>query len=154
MTTEALPDAAADASADVVAALLDAGADPAAHDDDRGLSALRRAARLQAADGGVLLAAALPDDSTDIDRFIGACLRDDRPYAERQLLAEHPAMRDRLTARRPRANLFLAAGFAPVATIGVMLDLGSYVGLPATVYGEQALAYCGLLRQRPGGPVC
>lgn len=43
--TEALPDAAADASADVVVALLDIGADPAAHDDDRGLSALRRAVR-------------------------------------------------------------------------------------------------------------
>ena len=43
--TEALPDAAADASPDVVAALLDAGADPRAHDDDRGLSALRRAVR-------------------------------------------------------------------------------------------------------------
>ncbi len=115
--TEALPDAAADASPDVVAALLAAGADPAAHDDDRGLSALRRAVRAgKDKTAALLVSRGAPDDSTDIDRFIGACLRADRPSAE-HLLAEHPDLRDRLTDD-DRAAVVEAAGSASVAAVG------------------------------------
>jgi hypothetical protein len=52
--TEALPDAAADAPAEVVAALLAAGADPRARDSETGFSSLRRAgAGRPGRDGGV-----------------------------------------------------------------------------------------------------
>jgi ankyrin repeat protein len=121
--TEALPDAAADASTDVVAALLDAGADPGAHDDDRGLSALRRAVRAGKNETSALLASrGAADDSTDIDRFIGSCVRADRPSAE-HVLVEHPDLRDQLTDN-DRATIVEAAGSASVVTVGVMLDLG------------------------------
>lgn len=113
--TEALPDAAADASPDVVAALLAAGADPAACDCDPGLSALRRAVRAGRDRAAALLVSrGAPDDSTDIDRFIGACLRADRPSAE-HLLAAHPGLRDRLTDD-DTAAVVEAAGSASVAS--------------------------------------
>jgi ankyrin repeat protein len=121
--TEALPDAAADASTDVVAALLAAGGDPAAFDDDRGLSALRRAVRTGQLQTAALLAShGAPDDSTEIDRFLGACRRSDRPSAE-QLLVEHPDLRDQLTDT-DRATVVEAAGSASAATVGLLVDLG------------------------------
>ena len=71
--TDALPDAAANASPDVVVALLAAGADPEAS-DEHGVSALRLAVRAGKNETAALLAGrGAPDDSTDIDRFIGAC---------------------------------------------------------------------------------
>ena len=142
--TEALPDAAADASPEVVAALLAAGADPAACDGDRGLSALRRAVRAGRDKAAALLVSrGAPDDSTDIDRFIGACLRADRPSAE-HLLAEHPGLRGRLTGD-DTAAVVEAAGCAPVAAVALMLDLGFSSGA-RNGFGEQPLhsaAYAG-----------
>jgi ankyrin repeat protein len=121
--TEALPDAAADASTDVVVALLAAGADPTAHDDHRDMSALRRAVRAgKSGMVALLVNSGAADDSTDIDRFIGACRRADRPSAER-LLAEHPDLHDRLT-NDEGAAIVEAAGSASVASVGLMLDLG------------------------------
>jgi len=77
--TGALPGAAADASPEVVAALLAVGADPRARDPETGLPALRRAVRAGQAETAALLARhGAPDDSTDVDRFIGACRRADR----------------------------------------------------------------------------
>jgi hypothetical protein len=76
---------------------VSAGANPDA-DGDRGMSALRRARRAGKSETVALLVnRGATDDSTDIDLFIGACLRADRRCAE-QLLAEHPDLRDRLTA--------------------------------------------------------
>jgi ankyrin repeat protein len=121
--TEALPDAAANASPDVVAALLAAGADPEAHDDEKGASALRLALRAGKNETVALLAnRGAPDDSTDIDRFIGACRRADRPSAE-QLLAVRPDLRDRLTDN-DRAEVFEAAGSGSGAAVELMLDMG------------------------------
>jgi ankyrin repeat protein len=120
--TEALPDAAANASYPVVAALLDAGADPRAADED-GVSALRLAVRAGREDTAARLRAlGAPDDRTDVDRFIGACLTGDRQAAGR-LLAEHPDLRDRLTDQ-DRAVIVEAAGSRPAETIALMLDLG------------------------------
>ena len=142
--TEALPDAAADASPDVVAALLAAGADPEAYDDDRGVSALRRAVRAgKNQTAALIVGRGAPDDSTDIDRFIGACLRADRQSAE-QLLAEHPGLRDRLT-EDDTAAIVEAAGSASVAAVGLMLELG-FSPDARTGSGEQPLhsaAYAG-----------
>jgi ankyrin repeat protein len=142
--TEALPDAAAEASTDVVAALLSAGADPTAFDDDRGMSALRRAVRAGRNETVALLVrGGAADDSTDIDRFIGACLRADRHAAE-QLLAGHAGLRDGLTDD-DRAAIVEAAGSASTAVIGLMLDLGFTTGARNGL-GEQPLhaaAYAG-----------
>ncbi|MGH9095302.1 MAG: ankyrin repeat domain-containing protein [Acidimicrobiales bacterium] len=122
--TEALTDGAAEASADVVAALLAAGADAAANDGDRGMSALRRAVRAGRSETVALLVShGAPDDSTDVDHFIGASWRADRRAAE-QLLAEHPDLRDRHTDEDRAAAVVEAAGSALVSTVGLMLDLG------------------------------
>jgi ankyrin repeat protein len=135
--TEALPDGAADASPEVVAALLAAGADPTAHDADRGLSALRRAVRAgNDQNAALLVSRGAPDDSTDIDRFIGACLRADRPFAER-LLVQHPDLRDRMTDD-DAAAVVEAAGSASVAAVTLMLDLGFSPGA-RNGFGEQPL---------------
>jgi ankyrin repeat protein len=120
--TEALPDAVANASYPVVAALLDAGADPRAAGED-GVSALRLAVRAGREDTAARLRAlGAPDDRTDVDRFIGACLTGDRQAAER-ILAEHPDLRDRLTDQ-DRAVIVEAAGSRPAETVALMLDLG------------------------------
>jgi ankyrin repeat protein len=120
--TEALPDAAASASYPVVAALLDAGADPRASGED-GVSALRLAVRAGREDIAARLAAlGAPDDSTDVDRFIGVSLTGDRQAAER-ILADHPDLRDRLTDQ-DQSVIVEAAGSRPAETVALMLDLG------------------------------
>ncbi len=120
--TEALPEAAATASLPVVAALLDAGADPNAVGEE-GMAALRLAVRAGRTDTAARLrAAGADDDSTDIDHFIGACLRADRAAAER-ILAAHPGLPGRLSGR-DRAVIVDAAGPRPAGTIALMLDLG------------------------------
>ena len=120
--TEVLPDAVATASYPVVAALLGAGADPRVTGED-GVSALRLAVRAGRDDVAARLSAlGAPDDCTDVDRFIGACLTGDRPAAER-LLAGHPDLRARLTDQ-DQAVIVAAAGSRPAETIALMLDLG------------------------------
>jgi ankyrin repeat protein len=120
--TELLPEAAAEASLPVVDALLDAGADPNARDDD-GVSALRRAVRAGKDDAAARLTSrGATDDATDVDRFIGACLNADRDKAER-LLTDHPGLRGRLDDE-DRTVIVKAAGSRPVETVALMCDLG------------------------------
>ena len=134
--TEALPGAAANASSEVVSALLAAGADRTASDSE-GFSALRRAVRAgQAETAALLVRHGAPDDSTDVDRFIGACRRADRAVAE-QILAEHPDLPDRLTDD-DRAAVTEAAGSAPAAAVALMLDLG-FSPDDRNGFGEQPL---------------
>jgi ankyrin repeat protein len=133
--TEALPDAAAHASLPVVAALLDAGAGPGATKD--GVSALRLAVRAGRADtANRLRAAGAADDSSDIDRFIGACLSADRPAAER-LLAGHRDLPGELTGE-DRAVIVDVAGSCPAVAIALMLDLG-FSPHARNNFGEQPL---------------
>ena len=120
--TGALPDAAATAALPVVVALLEAGADPHAADAD-GVSALRLAVRAGRDDTAARLRAlGAADESTDVDRFIGASLKADRQAAER-LLADHPGLHDRLTDE-DRAVIVDAAASRPADTTALMLDLG------------------------------
>jgi ankyrin repeat protein len=120
--TESLTEAAATASSGVVAALLAAGADPKAS-DDHGVSALRLAVRAGEDETAQLLSSrGASDDSTDVDRFIGACRRADRPTAEK-LLIDHPDLRSQLTDD-DRCAIFEAADAASGAALGLMLDLG------------------------------
>jgi ankyrin repeat protein len=120
--TEVLPDAAATASFPLVAALLDAGADPRAVDGD-GVSALRlavRAGREESAARLRVLGAA--EDGTEVDRFLGACLNADR-RAVGLLLADHPDLPERLTDE-DRAVVHEAAAARPAETLALMLELG------------------------------
>jgi ankyrin repeat protein len=120
--TGELPEAAANASLPVLAALLDAGADPGASDED-GVSALRLAVRAGKNDiAGRLRAAGAADDSTDIDHFVGACMAADRPAAE-LILTDHPDLPGRLTGP-DRAVIVGAAEAGPAGRIALMLDLG------------------------------
>ncbi|MFR0359532.1 ankyrin repeat domain-containing protein [Streptomyces sediminimaris] len=119
--SQALPDAAAGASAEVVAALLEAGADPRATGAD-GLSAHRLAVRAgNDASAALLRACGARDDSSAVDRFLGACLTADCRAAE-ELLADHPGLRDQLTDQ-DRAVLVDAASRRPEA-LALMLGLG------------------------------
>jgi len=122
--TKGLADAAAaNASQEVVAALLAAGANPEVTDSDVGISALRCAARAGNEDVVALLVRhGARDDSNDVDRFLGACLNADRRTAE-QLLVEHPDLPERLSDQ-DRAVIVDAAGSRSVATIELMLDVG------------------------------
>src|SRR5260370_18656737 len=86
------------------------------------MPALSRAGRAGKAQAAALLASrGASADSTDIDRFIGACLRADRLLAER-LLAEHPDLRDRMTDDDPAA-VVNAPDFPSIAGVCLLLDL-------------------------------
>jgi hypothetical protein len=87
------------------------------------VSALRLAVRAGRTDAAARLrAAGAADDSTDIDRFIGACISGDRPAAE-DILAGHPDLPGQLTGQ-DQAVIVDAAGSCPAGTIALMLDLG------------------------------
>lgn len=88
-----------------------------------GVSALRRAVWAGKIETAALLAShGALDDSTDVDRLIGACWRADQAAAER-LLAEHPDLRNRLTAD-DHSMVVEAAGTGHVAAVALMLELG------------------------------
>ncbi|MEZ0064482.1 ankyrin repeat protein [Streptacidiphilus sp. MAP12-20] len=141
--TEALPEAAANASLPVVEALLAAGADPLAADED-GVPALRLAVRAGKGDSAARLRAlGAADDATEVDQFIGACLIADRPTVQR-LLAHHPDLPDRLT-QQERAVICQTAGSRPADTVALMLQAGFSPHARNSV-GEQPLhnaAYLG-----------
>jgi ankyrin repeat protein len=122
MATAVLPDAAATASLPVVTALLTAGADPEARDSE-GVSALRHAVRAGASESAsALLGHGAPADATDIDWFVGACMRADRAAVE-ELLAAQPDLRDWLTDD-DRSAIVEAAGAFGRDSVALMLDLG------------------------------
>jgi ankyrin repeat protein len=117
-------------SAAITEALLQAGADPdapaapaapAARQD--GLSPMRRAVREGRRDvAAMLLRYGAHDDSTEADRFLGACLRGDRGEAER-LLAGHSGLAG-WRSEADRAVIVEAAGRADPAAVRLLLDLG------------------------------
>jgi ankyrin repeat protein len=120
--TGQLPEAAAAASLPLLDALLDAGADPQAADEE-GTSALRLAVRAGRSETAARLRArGAVDDVTDLDRFLGACLRADGETA-RRLLTEHPDLPGRLDDR-DRAVILQAAGARSVEALALMLELG------------------------------
>jgi ankyrin repeat protein len=123
-----LPLAVVDCGVDVVEQLLAAGADPNAPGEDH-RSPIRRATRRGNLDVARLLRKyhAL-DDTTEVDRFLGACHRADRT-AMRQLLAVSPDLPGRLAAADLGA-LADAAEYGTTVAVGLMLDVGFPVGAP------------------------
>lgn len=121
-----LPLAVVDCGVDVVEQLLAAGADPNALGEDR-RSLIRRATRR----GNLEVARLLRkyharDDTTEVDRFLGACHRGDRTGV-RQLLAVSPDLPGRLTTPDLSA-LADAAEYGTTAAVRLMLDVGFPVG--------------------------
>jgi ankyrin repeat protein len=125
-------------SAAITEALLQAGADPdapAARQD--GISPMRRAVREGRQDlAAMLLRHGVHDDSTEADRFLGACLRGDRGQAER-LLAGHSGLADRLS-EADRAVIVEAAWRADTAAVRLLLELG-FSASARNDFGETAL---------------
>jgi ankyrin repeat protein len=133
IATGLLARASANASTPVVAALLDAGADPTelvgepgdpVHTTPGELSPLRLAIRAgNLRTGALLRARGVADDATDIDRFLGACARGDRLTAQR-LLATHPRLRDQFSDRDEAAILDVASSGSAEVAVRLMLELG------------------------------
>jgi ankyrin repeat protein len=136
--TNGLADAAAaNASSEVVHVLLAAGADPDVRDSDAGRSALRCAVRAGNEETSVLLIGrGASDDTTETDRFIGACLARDRQRAE-GLLIDNADLRERLTDD-DLAVIVGAAATRPPGTIALMLDLG-FSAHARNGFGEEPL---------------
>jgi ankyrin repeat protein len=117
-----LVEAAAAASPPLVDALLNAGADPQAA-DDQGISAFRTAVRAGRNETAARLAArGGVDYATAIDRFLGACLNADQRIV-RRLLSEHPDLQGRLTDV-DRAVIVHAAAGRRTEPLALMLELG------------------------------
>lgn len=123
LATALLARASATTSTPVVQALLAAGADPSKLDPD-GLSPLRQAVRAgneQVA--GDLRRRGVSDDTTTIDRFIGAGAGGDRVAAER-LLTEQPQLGEQLSDYDRAAIVDVAGRGAAAVPIRLMLELG------------------------------
>ena len=122
IATEALPEAVVGASLPVVLALLDAGAAPMATDDE-GRSAYRLAVRAGKPHVAARLReAGAPDDSTDVDRLLGAAVTGDRRTAI-GLLATRPDLMDRLSDQ-DRAVIVDVSAAGSAEAVALMLDLG------------------------------
>jgi ankyrin repeat protein len=129
--------AAARDSRAVVEALLAAGAD-ASEPNREGRSPLREAVRRGKLDvAGALVGHGAADDSTDIDRLLGACARADRAEAER-LLRRDPTLPGGLSDDDCGA-LVDVAEHGPAAAVELMLDLGFPVGAHRPDDGGTAL---------------
>jgi ankyrin repeat protein len=132
-------------SAELVGLLLADGAEPdRAGPDDRSPYTL---AAFQGRDdlAGLLRRYGAPDDTSDTDRFLAACVSADRDAVQR-LLAEDPGLADRLTDAQHAEALIRAAETGSVSALRLMLDLGFPVDAHGGDHGGTALhaaAYCG-----------
>jgi len=132
-------------SAELLELLLAHGADLDAPGPDG-----RSPYRLAVGQGRTDLAALLrqrgaPDDATDSDRFLSACLRADRAGAQRQL-ADDPGFLDRLTRAEQGAAIVQAAEAGSTTAVALMLDLGFPIDVRGASDGRtplHAAAYAG-----------
>jgi ankyrin repeat protein len=122
MCVNPLPMAVAECGVDVVDLLLAAGADPDAPGLDH-RSSIRRAVRRGNLEVARLLRKyGAHDDTTEVDHFLGACLRGDQASVQ-QLQSVSPGLFRRLT-RPDLALLVEAAEHAEPAAVRLMLDVG------------------------------
>src|SRR5215510_10107475 len=117
-------------AAEIVDLLLAHGAEPAAPGPD-GRSPHALAASMGRTDLAALLRQhGAPDDATDLDVFLSACLRADRAGAERQV-ASRPRFLSQLTSEQQAAAMIRAAETGNTEAMRIMLDMG----FPADVHG-------------------
>jgi len=138
-----LPLAVGTCGVDVVEPLLAAGADPNALGADH-RSVLRTAVRSGNQDVARLLRRyGARDDSTEVDNFLGACLRADRAAAD-QLLSVAPGLPRRLTTE-DLGTTADAAEYAHPSAVRMMLDLGFPIDArrPDGATALHAAAYAG-----------
>lgn len=110
------------ASTELVAVLLERGADPGARGQD-GRSAYQVAVRHgSTAVAELLLAHDATDDASNVDRFVGACLRADRAEVERHL-HNRPGLVAALSHADHRA-IAQAAEHGNLPAVRLMLDVG------------------------------
>ena len=113
---------------DLIALLLERGADPNARGQD-GRSAHQLAVRQGRTEVVELLRSHdARDDATHVDRFLGACIRADHTGAERHL-ADQPGLLRELTGKDHR-TIAHAADHGDVAAVRLMLDLGFPLNAP------------------------
>jgi Ankyrin repeats (3 copies) len=123
--------------AELVGLLLERGADPDARGQD-GRSAYRLAVRQGRTDVVDLLRSrGAQDDATDVDRFLAACVRADRPEAERHL-TRHPGLVDELSGEDHEA-IAHAADHGNLSAVQLMLDLGFPLNAPVGDDGASPL---------------
>jgi ankyrin repeat protein len=143
-TLAPLPLAVASCGVDVVEPLLAAGADPNAVGTDH-RSVMRTAVRRGNQEVARLLRRyGAHDDTTEVDNFVGACLRADKATVD-QLLAVAPGLPRRLSAEDLGA-IADAAEYAEPVAVTFMLDLGFPIGALRAADGATALhaaAYAG-----------
>jgi hypothetical protein len=124
-------------SIELVGLLLERGADPDARGQD-GQSAHRLAVRQGRIDVVDLLRSrGARDDASDVDRFLDACVRADRPRADGHL-ARHPGLLDELTDDDHEA-IAHAADHGNLPAVQLMLDLGFPMNAPAGDDGASPL---------------
>jgi hypothetical protein len=87
------------------------------------------------------------DDTTDVDRFLSACLRADDADVRRQLTHD-PGLPGRLTGSQQAAAIVQAAEAGNTAAVGLMLDLSFPIDAHAGDDGAHGAARRRLLRQR------
>jgi ankyrin repeat protein len=126
-----------DCSVELIELLLQYGGDPHAQGRD-GSAPMRLATRQGRSDVAELLGSyGAEDQTTDVDRFLAACIHADRPRAH-QVLHELPGLLDRLTAEDHSAMVD-AAEFGNIEAIRLMLELGFPVNTRGGEHGCTAL---------------
>ena len=125
-------------AAEIVELLLTHGAEPALPGPD-GRSPHALAVSMGRTDlAAVLRQHGAPDDATDLDVFLLACLRADRAGAERQL-ASQPGFLSQLTSEQQGTAMIRAAETGNAEAIRVMLDMGFPVDVRGGDHGSTAL---------------
>jgi ankyrin repeat protein len=126
-----------DCSTELIELLLQYGGDPNAPGRD-GSAPMRLATRQGRSDVAELLGSyGAEDHTTDVDRFLAACLHADRPRAH-QVLRELPGLLDQLTAA-DRGSMIDAAEYGNIEAVRLMLELGFPVNARAGEHGCTAL---------------
>jgi len=130
---------------ELVELLVAHGADPDALGPD-GRSPYRLAVGKGRADLAALLRGrGAPDDATDIDRFLSACMGGDRAEAE-QLVVDRVGLLGRLSETEQGGAMVQAAEVGGTAAVALMLDLGFPIEARGGDQGSTALhaaAYAG-----------
>jgi ankyrin repeat protein len=125
-------------AAEIVDLLLGYDADPVLPGPD-GKSPLALATSMGRADLAALLRQhGAPDDATNLDGFLWACLRADRAGAERPL-ASQPDILSQLASEQQATTMIRAAETGNTEAMRIMLDMGFLIDARGGDHGSTAL---------------